>query len=133
MELVEGEDLAQRLAGGPLALADVLSIARQIADALERPRRCRARRRATDQRIGKARQLRPPSTVVNERPSAAVTVALTPSAARTEVSSRVSGNEARCQVWPSVDTSTKPPRPTNQQVVGDGATPAAIAALVPVA
>jgi eukaryotic-like serine/threonine-protein kinase len=35
MELVEGEDLAQRLANGPLPLEESLSYARQIAEALE--------------------------------------------------------------------------------------------------
>jgi serine/threonine protein kinase len=35
MELVEGEDLAQRLAHGSISLDEALSIARQIADALE--------------------------------------------------------------------------------------------------
>jgi Tol biopolymer transport system component len=35
MELVEGEDLSDMIARGPLAIADVLSIARQVADALE--------------------------------------------------------------------------------------------------
>ncbi|HEX5476173.1 MAG TPA: protein kinase [Vicinamibacterales bacterium] len=35
MELVEGEDLAQRLAGGPLQVQDAIPIARQIAEALE--------------------------------------------------------------------------------------------------
>jgi serine/threonine protein kinase len=35
MELVEGEDLAQRIARGPVALDDALQIARQIADTLE--------------------------------------------------------------------------------------------------
>jgi Tol biopolymer transport system component len=35
MELVEGEDLAQRLATGPLPLEDALSCARQLAEALE--------------------------------------------------------------------------------------------------
>src|SRR5436190_23884647 len=35
MELVEGEDLAQRIARGPLPLAEALPIARQIAEALE--------------------------------------------------------------------------------------------------
>src|SRR6185295_5367786 len=35
MELVEGEDLAQRIARGPLPLAEALPIARQIANALE--------------------------------------------------------------------------------------------------
>ena len=35
MELVEGETLAQRLASGPLAIADALRIASQIAEALE--------------------------------------------------------------------------------------------------
>ncbi len=35
MELVEGEDLAQRLARGPIPLDEVLPIAKQIAEALE--------------------------------------------------------------------------------------------------
>ncbi len=35
MELVEGEDLSQRLARGPLGLAQALAIARQIADAMQ--------------------------------------------------------------------------------------------------
>jgi Tol biopolymer transport system component len=35
MELVEGEDLAQLIARGPLPIDDVVSIARQIAEALE--------------------------------------------------------------------------------------------------
>src|SRR6266850_7233536 len=35
MELVEGEDLAQRIARGPMPLEDALPIARQIAEALE--------------------------------------------------------------------------------------------------
>ena len=35
MELVEGEDLAQRLTRGPIALDEALPIARQIAEALE--------------------------------------------------------------------------------------------------
>ena len=35
MELVEGEDLAERLARGPMPLAEALAIARQIAEALE--------------------------------------------------------------------------------------------------
>ncbi len=35
MELVPGEDLAQRLARGPLAVKDAIDVARQVADALE--------------------------------------------------------------------------------------------------
>src|SRR5512138_1657511 len=35
LELVEGETLAERIAGGPLQVEDALEIARQIADALE--------------------------------------------------------------------------------------------------
>src|SRR5262245_56131204 len=35
MELVEGEDLSQRIARGAIPLADALSVARQIAEALE--------------------------------------------------------------------------------------------------
>src|SRR5204862_2821768 len=35
MELVEGEDLAQRIARGPIPVDECLPIARQIADALE--------------------------------------------------------------------------------------------------
>ncbi|KAF0162705.1 MAG: serine/threonine protein kinase, partial [Caulobacteraceae bacterium] len=35
MELVEGEDLAQRIARGPIPIDDALPIARQIAEALE--------------------------------------------------------------------------------------------------
>jgi serine/threonine-protein kinase len=35
MELVDGEDLSTQIARGPMALADTLPIARQIADALE--------------------------------------------------------------------------------------------------
>ena len=35
LEMVEGEDLAQRLQRGPLAIDDALDIARQVADALE--------------------------------------------------------------------------------------------------
>src|SRR5262245_11815196 len=35
MELVEGEDLSQRIARGPIPIEEALPIARQIADALE--------------------------------------------------------------------------------------------------
>ena len=35
MELVEGEDLSQRIARGPIPLDEALPIARQIAEALE--------------------------------------------------------------------------------------------------
>src|SRR5512145_920366 len=35
MELVEGEDLAQRIARGPIPVAEALPIAKQVADALE--------------------------------------------------------------------------------------------------
>jgi eukaryotic-like serine/threonine-protein kinase len=35
MELVEGEDLSQRIARGAMPLDDVLPIARQIAEGLE--------------------------------------------------------------------------------------------------
>ena len=35
LELVEGPTLADRIAGGPLAIDDALPIARQIAEALE--------------------------------------------------------------------------------------------------
>src|SRR5215831_3798888 len=35
MELVEGDDLAQRLGRGPLPLAEALHIAQQVAEALE--------------------------------------------------------------------------------------------------
>src|SRR4051794_6359260 len=35
MELVEGEDLSERLARGPIGIDDALPIARQIAEALE--------------------------------------------------------------------------------------------------
>jgi serine/threonine protein kinase/Tol biopolymer transport system component len=35
MELVEGETIAERIAGGPIPLEDALAIARQIAEALE--------------------------------------------------------------------------------------------------
>src|SRR5499426_3875091 len=35
MELVEGEDLSQRIARGAIPIADALPMARQIADALE--------------------------------------------------------------------------------------------------
>ena len=35
MELVEGEDLAQRIARGPIPIDEALPIARQIAEALE--------------------------------------------------------------------------------------------------
>ena len=35
LEVVEGEDLAQRIARGPMSLTEALSIAKQIADALE--------------------------------------------------------------------------------------------------
>jgi hypothetical protein len=35
MELVEGEDLAQRIARGPILLDEALPIAKQIAEALE--------------------------------------------------------------------------------------------------
>ena len=35
MELIEGEDLAQRLARGPVPVTEALAIARQVADALE--------------------------------------------------------------------------------------------------
>ena len=35
MELVEGEDLAERIARGPIPLDEALPIAKQIAEALE--------------------------------------------------------------------------------------------------
>ena len=35
MELVDGDDLSQRISQGPASLADTLPIARQIADAIE--------------------------------------------------------------------------------------------------
>jgi eukaryotic-like serine/threonine-protein kinase len=35
MELVEGDDLSQRIARGPISADEALPIARQIADALE--------------------------------------------------------------------------------------------------
>src|SRR5262245_21093522 len=35
LELVEGEDLAQRLARGPIPLEEAIDIARQVAEALE--------------------------------------------------------------------------------------------------
>ena len=35
MELVEGEDLAQRIARGPIPIDEAIPIARQIAEALE--------------------------------------------------------------------------------------------------
>src|SRR5689334_20911024 len=35
MELVEGEDLSQRIARGPIPIDDALSIAKQLAEALE--------------------------------------------------------------------------------------------------
>ena len=35
MELVDGEDLAERIARGPIPMDEALPIARQIADALE--------------------------------------------------------------------------------------------------
>ena len=35
MELVDGEDLSQRIAQGPIPLDEALAIARQIADALD--------------------------------------------------------------------------------------------------
>jgi serine/threonine protein kinase len=35
MELIEGEDLSQRIARGPIPIDDALPIAKQIADALE--------------------------------------------------------------------------------------------------
>jgi serine/threonine protein kinase len=35
LELIEGEDLAQRITRGPIPLREALAIAKQIADALE--------------------------------------------------------------------------------------------------
>ena len=40
MELVEGPTLADRIAQGPIAVAEALSIARQIAEALESAHDC---------------------------------------------------------------------------------------------
>src|SRR5512145_2170763 len=39
MELLDGETLAQRLARGPLPLADVVRVGSQVADALDRAHR----------------------------------------------------------------------------------------------
>ncbi len=35
MELVDGDDLSRRIASGPIPIDEALTIARQIADALE--------------------------------------------------------------------------------------------------
>jgi len=65
----------------------------------------------------------PPSVVVNTRPSAAVAVAFEPSVARIAARSILSGKATRCHVRPSLDTRTRPPGPTSQQIVEDGAAP----------
>ena len=50
LELVEGEDLAERLKRGPLPLDEALAIAKQIAEALEGARTRRASSTATSSR-----------------------------------------------------------------------------------
>jgi len=66
----------------------------------------------------------PPSEVLNERPSAVVTVAERASEAWTPDRSVISGKGTRCHVWPLVERRTAPPAPTTQQTLGDGDEPA---------
>jgi Tol biopolymer transport system component len=87
MELVEGEDLAARIARGPIPIAEAMPIARQIADALEaaheqgivhrdlKPANIKLRRDGTVKVLdfGLAKALDPDSVAVNAMNSPTIT------------------------------------------------------------
>jgi len=75
----------------------------------------------THQKPDERVHVRPPSVVLNTRPSAVVTVAFFSSVAWICDKPVASGNVMRCHERPSVDSRTMPPGPTSQQIVGAGA------------
>lgn len=84
-----------------------------------------------DEALPLACQLRPPSWVVNCRPSSAKTVAESSSLAATFTRSASVGDAIDCHCSPSVVRKIVPPRPTTQQISADGAVPAKRSLVVP--
>ena len=74
----------------------------------------------------------PAFVVLKVRPAAVDTDALRASRARIADRSVASGNGTRCQLTPSIERSTTPPRPTTQHTDTEGAEPAVNSVASPV-